>query len=65
MGSNKRTCFTLFAMTSLSCFFESGHAKMDWIYKELRKEKSSQGADDPTSTSLDDVYQVPQYYRFN
>ena len=41
----------------------SGSAKMDWIYKELRRSK--EGSLPGDSQDLMEQLNVPQYYRFN
>ena len=42
-------------------FFKFSDAKMDWIYKELRRERQSK----EKKEQVNDFNQVPQYFRFN
>ena len=60
--ARRSTCYTLMALAAFGWLEAGGVSKIDWIYKELRREKDS------TGTSIDftdQMLQVPQYYRFN
>ena len=44
------------------CSLGLAHAKMDWIYKELKRERAD---DNLVQQAVTDFTQIPQYYRFN
>ena len=53
------TCLLLMVTSDI---FTPSSAKMDWIYKELKRERPD---DDKINQAVTDFTQIPQYYRFN
>ena len=59
----RSTCLFSFSLAIgwFQGFFDLSDAKMDWIYKEIRKEKKNK---EKKQTDIE-PNQVPQYFRFN